>query len=134
MVLYSNPEKKCKTSLLLSQFSPGIMNIEEYREFCLSLKDTEEKFPFDENTLVFSIRGKMFSLTDTGVFDFINVKCDPEKAIALRERYDDVLPGYHMNKNHWNSIRMNGSIPDTMIKDWIKESYSLVISGLPKRK
>lgn len=109
------------------------MNIEEYREFCLSMKDAEEKFPFDENTLVFSIRGKMFSLTDILVFDYINVKCDPEKAIALREQYDDVMPGYHMNKIHWNSIRMNGSISDKMIKEWIEESYSLVIAGLPKR-
>jgi len=76
------------------------MNIEMFRDFCLSLKDTTEEFPFDESTLVFKVGGKIFALTDIDLFNSINLKCDPETAIELRERYSSVLPGYHMNKKH----------------------------------
>lgn len=109
------------------------MNIEEFRDYCLSLKGVEEKFPFGENVLVFYVGDKMFCLTDIELFDMINVKCDPDQAVILREKYPDVVPGYHMNKKHWNSIRMNGSIPDKLIKEWIHDSYQLVINGLPKK-
>jgi predicted DNA-binding protein (MmcQ/YjbR family) len=109
------------------------MNIEEFRDYCLSLKGVEEKFPFGENVLVFYVGGKMFCLTDVELFDTINVKCDPDKAVILREKYADVVPGYHMNKKHWNSISVNGSIPDKLIKEWIRDSYQLVIKGLPKK-
>ncbi|MCD4789500.1 MAG: MmcQ/YjbR family DNA-binding protein [Bacteroidales bacterium] len=109
------------------------MNIEEYRTFCLSLKEAEEGMPFDKNTLVFTIKGKMFSLTIIDTFGLINVKCEPEEAIILRERFDAVIPGYYMNKKHWNSIKMDGTIPDKQIKEWIKISYSLVVSTLPKK-
>ncbi|MCD4744749.1 MAG: MmcQ/YjbR family DNA-binding protein [Bacteroidales bacterium] len=109
------------------------MNIEEYRNFCLSLKEADEGFPFDKKTLVFTIKGKMFSLTNIETFELINVKCDPEEAITLREQYGAVIPGYYMNKKHWNSIKMNGSISDQKIKDWIKQSYSLVVLSLPKK-
>ena len=110
-----------------------IMNIEEYRTFCLSLKEAEEGMPFDKNTLVFTIKGKMFSLTIIDTFGLINVKCEPEEAIILREQFDAVIPGYYMNKKHWNSIKMDGTIPDKQIKEWIKISYSLVVSTLPKK-
>lgn len=110
------------------------MNIEEYRTFCLSLQEAEEGMPFDEKALVFTIKGKMFSLTNSiDTFELINVKCEPEEAIVLRERFDAVIPGYYMNKKHWNSIKMDGTIPDKQIKDWIKNSYRLVISTLPKK-
>lgn len=109
------------------------MNIEEYRNFCLSLKEADEGLPFDNKTLVFTIKGKMFSLTNIETFELINVKCDPQEAIILREQYEAVIPGYYMNKKHWNSIKMDGSIPDQQIKDWIKQSYSLVVSSLPKK-
>lgn len=122
--------------LLFQTFSnkyKPFMNIEEYRTFCLSLKEAEEGMPFDENTLVFTIKGKMFSLTIIETFELINVKCEPEEAIILRDRFDAVIPGYYMNKKHWNSIKMDGTIPDKQIKEWIKNSYSLVVSTLPKK-
>lgn len=122
--------------LLFQTFSnkyKPFMNIEEYRTFCLSLKEAEEGMPFDENTLVFKIKGKMFSLTNIETFELINVKCEPEEAIILRDRFDAVIPGYYMNKKHWNSIKMDGTIPDKQIKEWIKNSYSLVVSTLPKK-
>ncbi|MTI32145.1 MmcQ/YjbR family DNA-binding protein [Xanthovirga aplysinae] len=109
------------------------MDIEIYRCYCLSLKGAEEKMPFDNTTLVFSVKGKMFSSTNIETFDLINVKCDPEEAILLREKYEDVIPGYYMNKKHWNSISTNGKITDSQIKEWIKNSYDLVVLGLPKK-
>jgi predicted DNA-binding protein (MmcQ/YjbR family) len=109
------------------------MNIEEFRDFCLSMKGTTEKFPFDESTLVFYVGGKMYCLTDVDAFDFINVKCDPVKAIGLRELYPGVLPGYHMNKKHWNSLVMDGSLPAGLVRKWISDSYKLVVAGLPKK-
>ncbi len=109
------------------------MNIETLRNYCLSLKGANEKMPFDENTLVFTVKDKMFCLTDLETFESINLKCNPEKAVFLREQYEEVTPGYHMNKRHWNSVRMNGRLPDKLIKEWIKNSYELVIAGLPKK-
>ncbi len=109
------------------------MNIEEFRDYCLSFKSVEEKLPFDESTLVFYVKGKMFCLADIDTFDYINVKCDPEKALMLREQYDEVIPGYHMNKKHWNSIQTTGKLSDKLIKEWINDSYYLVVAGLPKK-
>lgn len=110
------------------------MHIEELREFCLALPLVEEKFPFDQVTLVFYIAGKMFCLTNINQFDSLNVKCDPDKAVELREEYQAVLPGYHMNKKHWNTIKVNEDVKDDLIKQWIKDSYNLVILTLPKSK
>ncbi len=109
------------------------MNIEELRDFCLSLKGVEEKLPFDNRTLVFSIKGKMFCATDTENYEFINVKCNPEEAILLREKYDGVFPGHYMNKKHWNSVKTEGNIPDKLIEEWIKKSYDLVFAKLPQK-
>ncbi|GAA5028689.1 hypothetical protein GCM10011506_14130 [Marivirga lumbricoides] len=109
------------------------MNIEEFRNYCLQKYGATEEFPFDENTLVFKVMGKMFALVDVDLFQSINLKCDPEKAIALRESYEAVKPGYHMNKTHWNTIEMDGSLPDKEIKQWINHSYELVVSKLPKK-
>ncbi len=106
------------------------MNIEEYRDFCLSLPEVTEGFPFGEDTLVMKVKGKMFSLASLNSFTF-NVKCDPEKAIELREQYPEVLPGYHMNKKHWNTIIPNGSADDSVMREWILDSYRLVVSKLP---
>lgn len=108
------------------------MNIEELREYCLSFPFAEESFPFDDETLVMKVRSKVFALLslDRGS---INVKCDPEKAIEQREKYPDVLPGYHMNKKHWNTIIPNGSASDKLIREWIRDSYDLVWGNLPKR-
>ncbi len=109
------------------------MNIEEFRDFCLSLKGTTEDFPFDEQALVFKVMGKMFALTDVDTFESINLKCDPEKALELREHYPGVLPGYHMNKKHWNTVLTDGEIPDPLLKQWTRDSYDLVVAGLPKK-
>ncbi len=106
------------------------MDIVSLREYCLSKTGVTESFPFDENTLVFKVAGKMFLLTDL-IDDFsMNVKCDPEKALELREHFPSVLPGYHMNKKSWNTVMIDGSITDELLLDWIDDSYRLVVEGL----
>jgi len=109
------------------------MHIEQFREYCLSLKGVTEEFPFGENTLVYKVMGKMFALTDLENFESINLKCDPETAIELRERYDGVTPGYHMNKKHWNTVATRAGIPDKLLYEWIRHSYDLVAASLPKK-
>ncbi|MCF8227253.1 MAG: MmcQ/YjbR family DNA-binding protein [Bacteroidales bacterium] len=110
------------------------MNIEDYRSFCLSLKGSKESMPFDDKVLVFSVGGKMFSLTNNiESFDLINVKCEPAQAVELRERFNSVIPGYHMNKKYWNSVEMDNSISDEQIKEWIKTSYNIIVSKLPMK-
>ena len=106
------------------------MNIEEIRTYCLSKKGVTEEFPFDETTLVYKVMGKIFLLTDLVSELSINVKCDPLKAIELREQYRCVVPGYHMNKKHWNTVHMDGSVPDRLIRDWIDHSYEQVATKL----
>jgi predicted DNA-binding protein (MmcQ/YjbR family) len=111
------------------------MNIEEFRNYCLEKKAVTESFPFDETTLVFKVMNKMFALTDVEDDFSINLKCDPEKAIQLREQYPDlVLPGYHMNKKLWNTVVVDGKIPDNLLYQWIDESYDLIVASLPKAK
>ena len=109
------------------------MNIESYREYCLSKKGVTEDFPFDNETLVFKVGGKMFALTGIEQFKSINLKCDPERAVELREQYPGILPGYHMSKKHWNTVMMDGSVPMKLIIQMIDDSYNLVLSSLPKR-
>ncbi len=110
------------------------MHIEAYRDFCLSLPFTTEGFPFDEKVLVFKVKNKMFALTDVDRFKSVNLKCDPEKAIELREAYPAITAGYHMSKKHWNTIAIDGSYADDLLKEWIKESYRLVVATLPKKE
>jgi len=109
------------------------MNIEDFRQYCLSKKAVTEEFPFGPDTLVYKVAGKMFALTDVELFESINLKCDPELAVELREKYDTVLPGYHQNKKHWNTIVMDNSLPDKLVKEWIDHSYQIVVDGLPKK-
>jgi len=109
------------------------MNIEEFREYCISFAGVTEELPFDNKTLVFKVKGKMFALTDIDLFRSFNVKCNPETAIELREKYDAVEPGYHMNKKHWNTIRVGADLSDQQLKHWIRHSYDLVVSKLPKK-
>lgn len=109
------------------------MDIITFRECCLSLPAVTEGMPFGGDTLVFKIKGKMFCLTGIDEFELINVKCDPAKALLLREEYPAVKPGYHMNKKHWNSVYIDGSISDKLIKEWITDSYHLVVNTLPKK-
>ena len=103
------------------------MNIESLREYCLSKPNTEETTPFGPDTLVYKVNGKMFLLMglDEEQLSF-NVKCDPDKAIELREQYDCVQPGYHMNKKHWNTVIVDGSVSSKQLKEWIDHSYALV--------
>ena len=93
-----------------------------------------EEFPFDEETVVYKVIGKMFALANTLDFASINLKCDPEKAVELREQYDAVQAGYHMNKKHWNTVLLDNSIPDKLIRQWIDDSYDLVVEGLTKKE
>lgn len=110
------------------------MDIENYRRYCLAKKGVTEEFPFDENVLVFKVMGKIFALTDVAGFESVNLKVDPEKGEELREQYPAVQPGYHMNKKHWITVLMDGSVSDKLIKEWIDNSYQLVVSGLTKRQ
>ncbi len=111
------------------------MNIEELREYCLSKPGTSEDFPFGEQTLVFRVLGKIFLLTsvDSHPLSF-NAKCDPERAVDLRGRYDSIRPGYHMNKQHWNTITIDGSVPKKLIIELIDHSYELIKNSLPKKQ
>lgn len=111
------------------------MNADDIREHCLKKENVEECFPFDEDTLVFKVNGKMFllvSLTDIPLQ--FNVKCDPEKAIALREEYEQVQPGYHMSKVHWNTIIAEGPMSRRQLLEQIDHSYELVAAGSKKKK
>ena len=110
------------------------MNIESYREYCLVKAGVTEAFPFDENVLVFKVLGKMFALTDVNEFEFVNLKCNPERAVELREKHPAVTPGYHMSKKHWNSVAIDGSISDEIINSWIDDSYDLIVEKLPKKE
>lgn len=108
------------------------MFVDEIREYCLSLKGTSEAFPFDEQTLVFKVMGKIFALIDIFEAKSINLKCEPEYAITLRTEYSEVQPGYHMNKKHWNTVSLNGNLPHDFIKELIVHSYEQVVKGLKK--
>jgi len=110
------------------------MDIESLREYCLAKPAVEEGFPFGETTLVFKVKGKLFLLVglDRPVLQF-NVKCDPEKAIEWREQFAAVQPGYHMNKRLWNTVIVDGSISNKILKEMVDDSYWLVIKSLPKK-
>ena len=107
------------------------MNPEEIRNLCLALPGTTEEFPFDEHVLAFKVMGKIFLLTDIRNFSSLNLKCDPEKAIELRERHTAVRPGHHMNKKHWNTVEIPGDYSRKELEDWIRHSYQMVLQGLP---
>lgn len=110
------------------------MTLENFRAYCLEKKGVTEGFPFDENTIVFKVMGKMFALADVDEFSGVNLKCDPAESVELQERYPAVTPGYHMNKSHWITVAMDNSIPDNMIFKWIDNSYSLVVGNLSKKE
>jgi predicted DNA-binding protein (MmcQ/YjbR family) len=110
-----------------------MLNIEQIRTYCLKKKSVTEEFPFNEETLVFKVAGKIFLLASLETIPLqINLKCDPGKAIELREEYDAVLPGYHMNKKHWNTIIIEGTVPSQKLFEWIDDSYNLIVAGLNK--
>ncbi|WP_028297549.1 MmcQ/YjbR family DNA-binding protein [Olivibacter sitiensis] len=112
------------------------MNIETLREYCLGKKAVDEGFPFGEDTLVFKVAGKVFLLVGLDEHPlYFNVKCDPERAISLRELHPhSVKPAYHMNKKHWNSVYIIGELNDDTLRELIDHSYELVVAGLPKKE
>lgn len=109
------------------------MTLEFFRNHCLSLAGVTEDTPFDPTTLCFRVGGKIFAITDMEVFEYVNLKCDPERAIELRERYPGITPGYHMNKNLWNSVSVHGNVPDNLILELAIHSYELIRNSLPKK-
>ena len=110
-----------------------LMNIEELRDYCIAKPGVTEEFPFDETTLVFKVMGKMFVLTNLDGDWSLNLKCDPERALELRERYPAILPGWHMNKSLWNTVMMDGSLSSKLILEMIDHSYQLVVDKLPRK-
>lgn len=102
------------------------MNIEILREYCISKEGAEETFPFGDDTLVFKKDGKIFALANLDGEPTVNLKCDPALAVELREKFPCVIPGYHMNKKHWNTVILDGSVPDRKVFEWIDHSYRLV--------
>ena len=113
------------------------MNLETYYEYCLSKKGVTEHFPFDEDTLVFKVGGKMFALSSLSQWEkgqpSVNLKCDPERAQELRAEYFAIQPGFHMSKTHWNTIAVNESVADALVKVLIDHSYELVFKSLTKK-
>jgi predicted DNA-binding protein (MmcQ/YjbR family) len=109
------------------------VNIETLREYCVSKPAVAESFPFGEDTLVFKVGGKIFLLIGVDEGNRFNVKCDPELAIELREQHDEVRPGYHMNKTHWNTVYMDGALTDKQLREMIDHSYQLILKSLPKK-
>ena len=113
------------------------MNLETYYEYCFSKKGVTEHFPFDEDTLVFKVGGKMFALSSLLQWEkgnpSMNLKCDPERAQELRAEYDAIQPGFHMSKVHWNTIAVNNDAPDALLKELIDHSYELVFKSLTKK-
>lgn len=113
------------------------MNIQQLYEFCLSLNSVTETFPFDEETLVFKVAGKMFCLTSLKGWEegtpSLNLKCDKERCLELRAEYEAIKPGFHMNKNYWNTVKLHADVNDKMIWELIRHSYEEVVKGLPKK-
>jgi len=109
------------------------MDIEKIWKYCSQKNGVSESFPFNETTLVFKVGGKIFALFDVDNFQSINLKCDPEKSIELREKYSGIVSGYHMNKKHWNTVSVNEDISDVLIYELIDHSYHLVYKSLSKK-
>ena len=113
------------------------MNLETYYDYCISKKGVTEHFPFDKDTLVFKVGGKMFALSSLIQWEkgeaSVNLKCDPERALELRAEYEDIIPGWHMSKIHWNTIYLNKNVSDKLVKELIDHSYELVFKSLTKK-
>ncbi|MDV9190600.1 MmcQ/YjbR family DNA-binding protein [Streptomyces sp. SR27] len=108
------------------------MTPDELRAFCLDFNDATEEFPFGPDVSVFKVAGKLFALSWLGSEPLrVNLKCDPDDAVRLREEYPAIVPGYHMNKRHWNTVSV-GELPDRMVRELVEDSYDLVVAGLPK--
>ena len=111
------------------------MDLPDAIDLCLSLPGAEETTPFGPEVLVYKVGAKIFALTDPGEFPpRMNLKCDPARAAALREEHESITPGYHMNKRHWNTVRIDRSLSGSLIEDLIRHSYDLIVASLPKKQ
>ncbi|MGC4015743.1 MAG: MmcQ/YjbR family DNA-binding protein [Luteolibacter sp.] len=111
------------------------MDLPDVIAHCLSKPGVEETTPFGPDVLVYKVGGKVFALTVPDDFPArVNLKCDPDRAVELRDEYESVIPGYHMNKRHWNTLILNGSLPGKLVRELIDHSYDLVVASLPKKK
>ena len=115
------------------------MNIEDFRNYCLSLPGVEETMPwatdkneYNRGLLCFSVAGKWFCFVHIDEFEFCNLKCPPEQAETLRERYEGIHPGWHMNKRHWNSVYFRSDVPESKVFELVRLAYDTVVAGLPK--
>lgn len=108
------------------------MDLDAFRTYCLKKKGVTEETPFGENTLVYKVMGKIFAITGFEKPMRINLKCDPERAVELREEYEEILPGYHMNKKHWNTVISKGRVSDKMLKELTDHSYELIVKNLKR--
>jgi predicted DNA-binding protein (MmcQ/YjbR family) len=108
------------------------MNFESFRNYCLAKKKVSESLPFDQKTLVFKVVNKIFALADMDDFVSVNLKCDPDRAMELRESFSAIKPGYHMNKKHWNTVMFNENLDNSLLYELIDLSYDLVVASLPK--
>ncbi len=109
------------------------MTLDQLQAYCGGKAAVSWDTPFGPDVLVFRVAGKMFALAPINVFDTVNLKCDPERAVELRERYEGIIPGYHMNKQHWNTVDVTGSVPEKLIRELVDHSYDLVFASLPKK-
>jgi predicted DNA-binding protein (MmcQ/YjbR family) len=109
------------------------MHVEQLRDFCIALPAVTEEFPFDNDTLVFKVAGKMFALTSLSKPVSVNLKCEPDLAVEYRSCYTAVEPGFHMSKTHWNTVSFNEDVDDTLLLKMVLQSYQLVVKGLPKK-
>ncbi|HEY0976172.1 MAG TPA: MmcQ/YjbR family DNA-binding protein [Flavobacteriales bacterium] len=109
------------------------MDLEGFRRYCLAKPGVTEETPFGPDTVVYKVMGKVFALAGLDHFTAVNLKCDPERAVELRERYQAVRPGYHMNKKHWNTVAVNEDVDDRLLRTFIDDSYGLVAASLPKK-
>jgi predicted DNA-binding protein (MmcQ/YjbR family) len=110
------------------------MFIDELREHCMAKPFVTEGFPFDEDTLVFKVDGKMFALVSLSDPSWVNLKCDPERAVDLREQYESIRPGYHMSKTHWNTVNLHAGLDDALIRGLIDHSYDEVVRGFTRKR
>ncbi len=118
-----------------TRLTPDLMHLDDLRDHCLAKPGATEGFPFGDDALVFKVAGKMFALASLERLPpTVTLKCDPERALDLRERHEDVRPGYHMNKRHWNTVGLRGDVPGALLRELVDHSYALVVGGLPRRE
>lgn len=110
------------------------MDLDHLREYCLAKPFVSESFPFNEDALVFKVGSKMFCLTNINFTVSMNLKCDPEKSAELREEYEEISPGFHMNKKHWNTVSLVGNLANELLEELIDDSYNLVVKSMTKKE